>query len=102
MYIFESHLEPFMYIYIYIVLLWSLVINKRCITLETARDLKAVILPSKVNCLMRHDFKMFFILTKYFQRFLSCSGFLSYEKRTLSIFTVSLLNLTNFITQSAT
>ena len=39
-----------------IVLLWNLVINKRCITLEIARDLNTVILPSKVNCLMRHNF----------------------------------------------
>ena len=41
-----------------IALLWSLVNGKRCITLETAKDLKTVIRPSKVNCLMRYNFKM--------------------------------------------
>ena len=35
-----------------IVLLRSLVISKICISLETAKDLKTVILPSRVNCLM--------------------------------------------------
>ena len=35
-----------------IVLSCSLVNGKRCITLETAKDLKTVILPSKVNFLM--------------------------------------------------
>ena len=45
-----------------IVLLWSLVINKRCITLEIAKDLNTVILPSKVNFLTRHNFKTFSIM----------------------------------------
>ena len=42
-----------------IVLSCSLVINKRCITLETAKDLQAVILHPRVNCLM---FSCFFFL----------------------------------------
>ena len=37
-------------------MLWSLVINERCVTLETFKDLKTVILP---YCLRRHDFKIF-------------------------------------------
>ena len=40
------------------IVLLSLVISKRCITLETAKHLKTVILPSKVNCLMHHNFIM--------------------------------------------
>ena len=56
--------QIYIYIYFYIlyirsiVLLWSLVIRKRCITLEIAKDLDTLILPSKVNCLMRHNFKI--------------------------------------------
>ena len=52
--------------------LWSFVINKRCLTLETAEDLKTVILSSKVNGLMMRNFyfaNMFakiFILFKIF------------------------------------
>ena len=38
--------------------------------LDTAKDLKTVILPFEVNCLMRHNFKMFSIL-----KVLSCSRF---------------------------
>ena len=60
--------------------LWSFVINKRCLTLETAEDLKTVILPSKVNGLMMRNFKMFSILPICSQKFLSCSRFLLYEK----------------------
>ena len=41
----------------------ELIINKGCITLEIAKDLSTLILPSKVNCLMRHNFIMFSILT---------------------------------------
>ena len=44
-----------------IVLLWSLVISIRCINLETAKDLKTVILPSKVICLMCYNFKILLI-----------------------------------------
>ena len=47
-----------------IVLLWSSVINKRCITLETAKVLKILILLCKVNCLIPNNFKIFSILTK--------------------------------------
>ena len=78
------------------VLLWNLVIIKRCITLEIAKGLNTVILPSKVNCLRRHNFKMFSILIIWSENFLSCSRFLLYEKWTPSIFTVSLLRSTHF------
>ena len=77
-------------------LLWSLVISKRCITLETANDLKTLILPSKVDCLMRHILKMFSILTICLQKFLL------YDKRTPGMFTLSLLKLTHFMPQSDT
>ena len=63
-----------------IVLLWSLVINKRCITLEIAKDLNTVILPFKVNCLIRHNFKMLSILTICSEKCLSYSRFLLYGK----------------------
>ena len=43
-----------------IVSLWSFVISTRCLTSETVKDLKTVILPCKVNCLIRHNFKMFY------------------------------------------
>ena len=73
-----------------VILLWSLVINKRCLTLETAYDLKTVILPSKINCLMRNSFKMFYILTICSQKVLSCSRFLLCDKLTPSIFAIKI------------
>ena len=85
-----------------IVLLWSLVIKKRCTTLEIARDLNTVILLSKVNNLMHHNFRILSILRICSEKFLSCSRFLLYEKWTPSIFTVSLLRLTHFMPRSAT
>ena len=76
------------------VLLWSLVINnKRCITLETAQDLNTIILSSKVNCLMHHNF----LFWQYVQKnYLSCTKFLLYEKWTASIFNVLLLRFSTF------
>ena len=99
-YPFHSHCKE--YDKISILLLRSLVISKTWITLETPKDLKTVVLPSKVNCLMRHNFKMFSIFTIFSQKSLSCSRFLLYEKWTPSIFTVSLLRLTHFMPQSVT
>ena len=49
-------------------LLWCLVITKRCITLETAKELKTIISPSKTNCLMLQTFRMFSILIICLQR----------------------------------
>ena len=63
-----------------IVSLLRLVINKRYVTLETGKNLTTVILPFEVNCLIRHNFKMFFILTILSEKILSCSRFLLYEK----------------------
>ena len=68
--------------------LWSFVINKRLITLETAKDLKTVIPPSKVNCVILHNSNMFFIFY---------SRFLLYEKYIPIIVLVSLLRLTHFM-----
>ena len=56
------------------------VIDKRCTTLEMARDLNTVILPSKVNCLMRHNFNILSILRICLEKSLSYSRFLLYEK----------------------
>ena len=78
------------------------VIDKRCTTLEMARDLNTVILPSKVNCLMRHNFNILSILRICLEKSLSYSRFLLYEKWTPSIFMVLLLRLTHFMQQSVT
>ena len=43
--------------------------NEICITLEIAKDMNTVILPSEVNCIMRHNFKMFPILTIRSEKF---------------------------------
>ena len=55
--------------------LWNLVINKRCITLEIAKDLNNLSLPFKVNCIIRHKFNIFSILTICSENFLSSSRF---------------------------
>ena len=82
---------------------WSLVSNKRWITLETAKDLKTVFfLLNLTTSWPILVFKMFFILTICSQKFLSCSRFLLHKKWAPSIFTVSQLRLTHFILQSAT
>ena len=81
---------------------WSIVISKKCITLDTAKDLKTVILPPKVNSLMFDNFKIFPILTICSQKILFCSKILLYEKSIPSIFTVLLLRWTHFMPQSAT
>ena len=57
-----------------------IVIEFGCITLETAKELKTLTLPSKVNCLMRHNFQMFSVLKICSQKFLFCSIFLLYKK----------------------
>ena len=56
-------------------LLWCLVITKRCITLETAKELKTIISPSKINCLMLQTFRMFSILIICLQRFYLAQDF---------------------------
>ena len=71
--VFPSQIKFFCILYKQVVVsLLIFVVNKRCITLETGKDLKTVILPSRVNCLMRHNFILFSILTKCLEEFLSC------------------------------
>ena len=89
-------------IYLFLYKLHDCTYKYKCITLKIAKDLDTVILPSKVNCLMHHNFKMLSILTICWEKFLSCSRFLLCEKWISSIFTVSLLRLTYLMPQSVT
>ena len=129
----------------YSLLLWSLVINRRCITLEIAKDLNTVILKLSehllkltVSCatilrcflFLQNVWKIFYVLkifiirktnTKYFNwlyvfvmswkaslaKWLSVRSptkwfWVRVQLQSLSIFTVSLLRSTHFISQSAT
>ena len=62
-------------------LLWCLVINKRCITLETVKELKTIVSPSKINCLILQSFRMFSILTICLQSFYLAQDFYYAKKK---------------------
>ena len=98
--LFPCQMKFFCILYlISIALLWSLVINKKCITLEVVRDLSTTILPSKVNCLMCHNFKNVFYFDNIFEKI---AQDFYHTKNEHKFFTVSLLRLTHLMQQSAT